>query len=63
MTTDAAGLLDMDGAARYLGITRRMFADNWRGWGIPVVRMGHRTLRWRVDDLDAWARNKATRPA
>lgn len=53
----------MKGTAAYLGITRRMFAERWREWGIPVIRMGHRTLRWRQEDLDAWCGKRARRPA
>jgi predicted DNA-binding transcriptional regulator AlpA len=54
-------LLDMDGAANYLAITRRQFAANWRAWQIPVIRLGHRTLRWRREDLDAWCAKRARR--
>jgi hypothetical protein len=54
-------LIDMQAAADRLSVTRRMFASNWRSWGIPVVRLGHRTLRWRPEDIEAWAKKRAKR--
>ena len=53
------GLYDMTGAARYLGITKRMMSENWRRWGIKHVRLGHRTIRFRREDLESWTQRKA----
>ena len=56
-------LLDMTQAAQRLGIERGMFARNWRAWGIKSVRLGHRTVRFHVGDLDAWAGKASKRRA
>ncbi|HMH92112.1 MAG TPA: excisionase family DNA-binding protein [Streptosporangiaceae bacterium] len=60
--TETSTLLDLTGAAERLGITRGKLARNWRQWKIPSVRLGHRTLRFRPADLDAWAAKRARRP-
>jgi excisionase family DNA binding protein len=54
MTIDPL-LLDMTQAAARLGVTRRWLADHYRRHGIPAVRLGHRTLRFRPADLERWA--------
>jgi excisionase family DNA binding protein len=55
------GLLTTEEAATYLGLTPRYFRDNYRTWGIPAVRFGHRTIRFRPDDLESFARKMARR--
>ncbi len=54
-------LLTMAEAAQCLGVTTRYFSENYRTWGIPAVRYGHRTIRFRPEDLAEFARKMARR--
>ena len=55
-------LTPADAAAR-LAVTERYLMENYARLGIPVVRLGHRTLRFRAEDLDRWAAKQAKRRA
>lgn len=57
------GLLTPDQAAEYLQVTPRTFRESYRLWGIPAVKLGHRTVRFREEDLAAFARRMARRAA
>jgi excisionase family DNA binding protein len=40
-------------AAEYLGVSRQFLErDRWKGATIPFVRIGARTVRYRIKDLD-----------
>lgn len=45
------GLLDIDGAAAYLGISPRHMRDLWYAHRVPGVKVGAR-VRFRKSDLD-----------
>jgi predicted DNA-binding transcriptional regulator AlpA len=48
-------LLTRDDVARIIGVNRETFDDMRRAGEGPVeVRLGHRTLRFRPADVDAW---------
>ncbi|CAH2603760.1 Helix-turn-helix domain-containing protein [Rhodovastum atsumiense] len=51
----AGGLLTTAGAAAWLGV-RRKALERWRcsGGGPPFVRLGRKTVRYRVRDLEAY---------
>ena len=51
----ADGLLSEKQAADFFDLTPRAL-QNWRtkGGGPPYVRVGHRTVRYRMSDLEAW---------
>jgi predicted DNA-binding transcriptional regulator AlpA len=55
MTRERSPLLDEAGAASYLKISRKTM-EGWRlrGGGPPYVRISHRCVRYRPEDLDAW---------
>lgn len=54
-----AQLLTSAQAANYLQVPTRTFLESYQVWRIPVVRLGHRTLRFRPEDLDAFAKRAA----
>jgi excisionase family DNA binding protein len=48
-------LLTRDDVARILGVSRDHFDDMRKAGGGPKeTRLGHRTLRFRPQDVDAW---------
>ena len=48
-------LLTTREAARYLGVSMAFLErDRWAGARIPFVRLGSRSVRYRVGDLDAY---------
>jgi predicted DNA-binding transcriptional regulator AlpA len=57
--TTTAILLTERQAADALGFTPRTLAEwRYRGGGPPFVRVSARAVRYRPDDLDAWARER-----
>ena len=52
-------LLATEAAASFFGVTPRYFRDNCRTRGIEAVRFGHRTIRFRPEDLAEFARKMA----
>ncbi len=48
-------LLNNKQAAEYLGVTTAFLdRDRWSGAKIPFVRIGTRTIKYRLSDLDAF---------
>jgi excisionase family DNA binding protein len=47
-------LLSTDQAAAHLGVSPRYFRENYKAWGIPCLGFGHRTIKFRPEDLDAF---------
>lgn len=46
-------------AAAYLGVSASFLEkDRWRGSRIPFVRIGARTIKYRLSDLDAFINNQ-----
>lgn len=58
-----SALLDTTAAAEYLGISESLVEkDRWVGtYKIPFVKIG-RSVRYRVEDLDAWAASRVRVP-
>lgn len=55
MTEDSNELLSPAAAARRLGVTEQWLEDaRRRRVGPPVHRLGYRTVRYAVSDLDAF---------
>lgn len=49
-----SGLLNAQGAADYLGVHLQSIREWVREGVLPQVRFGHRTVRFRRSDLDAF---------
>ncbi|PHS74136.1 MAG: DNA-binding protein [Porticoccus sp.] len=46
-------LLNTKQAANYLGVSAAFLErDRWAGARIPFIRLGTRSIRYRLDDLD-----------
>jgi hypothetical protein len=61
---DARRLLTTDQAALYLGVAASSLKTcRTRGGGPVATRVGRRTVRYRVADLDAWTVAEARTPA
>lgn len=53
-------LLTKEDVAEILGMSRDRFDHmRRRGDGPPEVRLGHRTLRFRPEDVDGWLRQRS----
>ena len=46
--------LTADGAAAYTSLTADYIKAEFRNGDLPGYRHGHRTLRFKITDLDAW---------
>jgi excisionase family DNA binding protein len=55
------GLLDMDGAADYLGISRRALRDFCNRGAITFIKLDYRNKRFRISDLDAFLESRTMR--
>lgn len=52
-------LLTTDQAANYLGVSRAFLErDRWAGAQVPFVKVGARTVRYRMADLDEYIRSR-----
>lgn len=55
-------LLSTREAARFLGVsTSFLEKDRWAGARIPFVRLGSRSVRYRVSDLNAYVEGQIRR--
>lgn len=53
-------LLTRDDVARILGVSRDHFdLMRRRGDGPPETKLGHRILRFRPEDVDAWLKQRS----
>jgi excisionase family DNA binding protein len=48
--------------ADYLGVAYDWVIDKWEAGEIPGFRLGHRTLRFRRSEIDAWMESKRRGP-
>ena len=56
-------LLTRSEAAHLLGVSPAYLANAaWRGDGPVLIRLGHRTVRYRRDALDAWLAARTIAP-
>ncbi|MAM72036.1 MAG: DNA-binding protein [Gammaproteobacteria bacterium] len=52
-------LLDTKQAAKYLGVSAAFLErDRWAGAKIPFVKIGTRSIRYRLSDLDEYIESK-----
>lgn len=52
-------LLNTKQAAEYLGISSAFLErDRWAGAQVPFVKIGTRSVRYRLSDLDAYIESK-----
>jgi predicted DNA-binding transcriptional regulator AlpA len=50
-------------AADYLGVSTTYLANAaWRGDGPTLIRIGHRTIRYRRDTLETWLAARTISP-
>lgn len=55
-------LLTTPEAAKYLGVSEAFLErDRWAGARIPFIRVGSRTVRYRMSDLEAYVENQIRR--
>lgn len=55
-------LLTTAEAARYLGMSKAFLErDRWAGARIPFIRVGSRSVRYRVADLETYLNNQRRR--
>ena len=48
-------LLTTPQAANYLGVSKAFLErDRWAGARIPFIKLGTRSIRYRLDDLEAY---------
>ena len=59
MTTQ---LLNTKQAANYLGVSASFLEkDRWAGSRVPFVRLGSRSIRYRIEDLKAFVESQIKR--
>ena len=52
-------LVKQDSAANYLGLSEATLErDRWRGGDIPFIRVGPRSIRYDLNQLDAYLESK-----
>jgi len=55
-------LVKQDSAATYLGLSEATLErDRWRGGDIPFVRVGPRSIRYDLDQLNTYIERKTVR--
>ena len=61
MTTQYTSLLNTQQAADYLAVSKAFLErDRWAGARVPFIKIGSRSVRYRLVDLDTYI-NKQTR--
>ena len=61
MTTQYTSLLNTQQAADYLAVSKAFLErDRWAGARVPFIKIGSRSVRYRLIDLDSYI-NKQTR--
>ena len=56
------GLIKQSEAASYLGLSEATLErDRWRGGEIPYIRVGPRSIRYDLNQLDAYLESKTVR--
>jgi prophage regulatory protein len=52
-------LLDADAVAAALNVSTQTLRRYWRAGAFPApLRMGRRSLRWRLSDIETWINSK-----
>jgi hypothetical protein len=55
-------LVKQDSAANYLGLSEATLErDRWRGGDIPFIRVGSRSIRYDLGQLDAYLESRTVR--
>lgn len=56
-------LLTTTEASKFLGMSRQFLErDRWKGVTIPFVRIGTRSIRYRMEDLEAYKNSRIEKP-
>jgi len=56
------GLIKQNEAASYLGLSEATLErDRWRGGDIPFIRVGPRSIRYDLNQLDAYLESRTGR--
>ena len=57
-----SGLIKQSEAASYLGLSEATLErDRWRGGDIPFIRVGPRSIRYDLDQLNTYIERKTVR--
>ena len=57
-----SGLIKQSEAASYLGLSEATLErDRWRGGDIPFIRVGPRSIRYDLDELNTYIERKTVR--
>lgn len=51
-------LLSFETIAERMEVPKRTVLDNYKSWGIPVIRISDRILRVRERHFEAWLRTR-----
>ncbi len=54
-------LLSLRQAARHLGVAERLLRQAVRSGALPAFRLGERTLRVKLSDLNDWIQDRRVR--
>ena len=58
-TVTLPALMSPKEAAAYLGVSAKFLEnDRWMGPSIPYVRVGHRSVRYRAQDLEEFIQSR-----
>ena len=56
------GLIKQSEAAEYLGLSEATLErDRWRGGDIPFVRVGPRSIRYSLDQLEEYVQSRTVK--
>jgi hypothetical protein len=59
MTPNKPPLLNTEQAANYLSVSKAFLErDRWAGAQVPFVKVGSRTVRYRLSDLESYISNQ-----
>jgi hypothetical protein len=62
MTPNKPPLLNTEQAANYLSVSKAFLErDRWAGAQVPFVKVGSRTVRYRLSDLESYISNQVRR--
>ena len=57
-------LLTTEEASRFLGMSKQFLErDRWQGATIPYIRIGARSIRYRLEDLEAYLESRLKKPS
>lgn len=52
-------IVDTKEICKLFNVKESLWRDNWRLWGVPVIRVGKRLLRYDVDEVADFFRTQS----